>query len=689
MGQIPTTDVQRIAARGVQRSGGDLPYVTEIQRSFGSEYDLSGVRAHVGGDAGEASKAIGAEAYVTGTDVAFADQPDLYTTAHEAAHVVQQRAGLALSGGVGQRGDRYEQHADAVANRVVRGLPAAPLLDQMASTGASHGQPAVQKFESDEHARIGNNAARDQTGAVAQVELAPGYSVPYGDVVAMGGDYFTDIDELRRVAAREGPGAGTREEIEYVRAVKLHNITGIAFSKRAIDAVEARYYRLAANNRSHFSNATRADTGQSVAEQAGRAPDPNQDKKSFGIRVPPSPNNAIEGYRYYHVRALAEAAQAAAEGTSVNAALATEAFGAHYLTDSFAAGHVRTERQSIKDYWDAKIPMFFYNFKGFMAEEIAIRVAAGMTVGDFQVREDVAYQFPKLGAKAIITAKLDAIGPLGFGDLVSGAIHDYDNEHGVVVTSSGATATVYGDGKAGQGDEERLATDAARAGILEIRQAFCNGNGMTPQEVIDTSLGSDGLFAPERTIPSAAPDRVQGPKQKMTQWQYDTVEQLMSNPQFAVGARIFAAEKASVIRTVAAEFDEVKRNAVEQGVVTPLVSDPIGTLCLVINWTPTLSDSALGHNTDDHSNDYWREAKNTPGGLQSLTYVQRERLICRLLTGASVFDDEDAILDILETAPEADASRLIGTFGWETLYDKIDDGFGEDFKKAFPKVTGT
>ncbi len=51
--------------------------------------------------------------------------------------------------------------------------------------------------------------------------------------------------------------------------------------------------------------------------------------------------------------------------------MAVEAFGEHFLTDSFSASHVRTERLSIHDYWHAKVPMFWLNFKGYMAEFIA------------------------------------------------------------------------------------------------------------------------------------------------------------------------------------------------------------------------------------------------------------------------------------------------------------------------------
>jgi len=102
---------QAIAAEGVAGSGGALPYLDTIQRSFGPAHDVGGIEAHVGGPAATAASAIGAEAYATGTRVAFGSSPDLHTAAHEAAHVVQQRAGVHLRGGVGEAGDRHEQHA--------------------------------------------------------------------------------------------------------------------------------------------------------------------------------------------------------------------------------------------------------------------------------------------------------------------------------------------------------------------------------------------------------------------------------------------------------------------------------------------------------------------------------------------------------------------------------------------------
>ena len=60
--------------------------------------------------------------------MAFRGYPDLHTAAHEAAHVIQQRKGVDLKSGLGRKGDRYERHADAVADKVVRGKSAETLL---------------------------------------------------------------------------------------------------------------------------------------------------------------------------------------------------------------------------------------------------------------------------------------------------------------------------------------------------------------------------------------------------------------------------------------------------------------------------------------------------------------------------------------------------------------------------------
>ncbi len=84
---------------------------------------------------------MGAAAYASGNQIAFKEQPSLELAAHEAAHVVQQRSGkVQLAGGVGQVGDKYENHADAVAAKVASGKSAAPLLGEYAKPSQTTGQ---------------------------------------------------------------------------------------------------------------------------------------------------------------------------------------------------------------------------------------------------------------------------------------------------------------------------------------------------------------------------------------------------------------------------------------------------------------------------------------------------------------------------------------------------------------------
>ena len=144
--QAPANQVHQAAAAGIQGSGGSLPYMDLIQASFGPQHDVSGVAAHVGGPATEACASMGASAYATGTHVAFDGAPTLHTAAHEAAHVVQQRAGVHLKSGVGEVGDPYEQNADAVADRVVQGLPAADLLPAPGGGGGGVQHKPVQLY---------------------------------------------------------------------------------------------------------------------------------------------------------------------------------------------------------------------------------------------------------------------------------------------------------------------------------------------------------------------------------------------------------------------------------------------------------------------------------------------------------------------------------------------------------------
>jgi hypothetical protein len=126
-GAMDSAQVHEAASAGVGGGGGALPFADRIQHAFGG-FDVSGIQAHTGGASQRANEQMGSTAYATGNHVAFRGAPDLFTAAHEAAHVIQQRSGVQLRGGVGEVGDRYERHADDVASRVVQGRSAEDLL---------------------------------------------------------------------------------------------------------------------------------------------------------------------------------------------------------------------------------------------------------------------------------------------------------------------------------------------------------------------------------------------------------------------------------------------------------------------------------------------------------------------------------------------------------------------------------
>lgn len=166
--------VHALAEQGTSGATESLPFMDQIQRSFG-EHDVSGIKAHRDPAAVEASRGMGARAFAVGDHVGFGGEPDLHTAAHEAAHVVQQRAGVQLAGGVGVAGDVYERNADAVADAVVRGDSAATLLGSP-DLGGANAEPghATSRGADVQRQAAGGGAAQPVTVTVT-------WSSPFGN----------------------------------------------------------------------------------------------------------------------------------------------------------------------------------------------------------------------------------------------------------------------------------------------------------------------------------------------------------------------------------------------------------------------------------------------------------------------------------------------------------------------------
>jgi hypothetical protein len=208
---VEAAQVHEAASAGLASPLQELPYRERLEESFGK--DLSEVRAHVGGEAESSAGAMGAEAYATGNHVVLPSNPSLHLVAHEVTHVLQQEQGVQLKGGVGEIGDPYEREADAVADVVVAGQSAAPLLSRYAPP-ATFSRTAIQK----QNKAKGIDRARYE---------------------AIEGRLRTLLAQKRAVVEGQGSLAGIDAEIDALVAA-LHTDFGVRMDKgKILDAAVA------------------------------------------------------------------------------------------------------------------------------------------------------------------------------------------------------------------------------------------------------------------------------------------------------------------------------------------------------------------------------------------------------------------------------------------------------------------
>ncbi|MER5523394.1 DUF4157 domain-containing protein [Streptomyces sp. NPDC002677] len=312
--------------------------------------DLGAVRVHTGTEAGEAARSLGARAYTVGADIVFgagqyapSTPVGRYLLAHELAHVVQQGPGTAPPRS-GPGPAAAEREANAVARSAAgAGHVQPPVAVRRDPAAAGH----VQRFDSFEHVQLGDTAAGGPTGYLlldAHARDLPQHATPtagwppdwiarynkgsadqrraitqgltYGEILALSGDMYADIDPQTLATSV----AGTMQRINTASLVEIYDLIPILHSRSATGEFEiastnrietatgGRYLSLAAQNVSHFSN---------VGDG----------------------HNNIGTWREGHKAALTLAATGQA-----NAAWAMNAAADHFLTDAFAAGHLRPDR---------------------------------------------------------------------------------------------------------------------------------------------------------------------------------------------------------------------------------------------------------------------------------------------------------------------------------------------------------
>ena len=472
--------------------------------------DFSAVRIHTDAKAAESAAVVSAKSYTVGNEVVFGhgsfdpDSPEgKHRLAHELTHVQQQRNGPVSGTDVGNGvavsdpSDSFERDAEATASRALSG-PRRVTGKGAGSDGKEGGRSAqpkasplvpVQRFASTEHVAIGDvatNAPGPETGPEhtdIRYSEDPKDLLTFGEVVAMAGDYFGSLAEMERLSANP---AG-RRELFYARlkvtGAKESDLPDWPTTKKA---VMNRYFSLAGRNLSHFA----AGGGQDAYEQG-------------------------------HLDALKDAWISGQQGEETDkpgyftSAVDQEAFCDHFLTDLFSAGHIRTPRGSIQEWYDSS--------GRFPPDRLTDWIKAYLVRRLNDLNPKALAEVPDWLIGWLVGALLDdmagaALSSFSVGALVSMAMHDWDNEHGVRVVSACNQDGIqqeyhwraYGDkqigeGGAGKGAETfKMAVGAVRASRRELDQARELGLAAKEQQINPFDLERTAIAAVNVLMPFKA-----------------------------------------------------------------------------------------------------------------------------------------------------------------------------------------
>lgn len=555
---------------------------------------------------------------------------------------------------------------------------------------------SLQRFGEPEHKAMG-----DAGSANAGMSLPGGLRVTFGDVTALAGDYFGSVEQLQALARIPGNGRrpGTRDEVEFALHVEIRKDRRKSdFGPEVAAAVAARYYALAGTNLTHFTEPRAGDSGRSTDELArARGTVPDSAAAAYGVpRGSQVPVTNVGSYRANHEKALEKAALAGATGASMEEALLYEAFSSHFLTDAYSAGHLRTPRAAVGDWWNAKVPMFWTNLQLWMAEVIAKHLNDHSVAGYVRTVQQL-YE----AAQDTLRAAVKVLPALTFGDAVSGALHDIDNEQGVVAHVGTDVVRLVGDGQVLDGRQRALVggvptADKAAAGVRvslqEVRDAFAAGaGGASPAAAVAAARLNDGLFRAEQLWPRAVADADARQTNPTRTWRVATVQELFADPRMRAALTHFAHEKADTLGgavSMEPPFKADKAMALQEAVVDQLKGDEstvVRMLQAVVDYTPGAATGqtggVFGHDKDDDALSYYRTAK-AQNVLDRLSLTQRTRLVRLVLEGSTTGAEDTMVADLLTSRP-ADAPAVIDSVGWRWIWDDLG---GDDLRRIVDQV---
>jgi hypothetical protein len=488
----------------------------------------------------------------------------------------------------------------------------------------------LQRFGYQEHQLVGDKATGGQKLVLYEGDPQAGipkYEISFGEMVALAGDYFEDLAQMKRLAKSV---LGQRK-LDYARSKggKVPEPSNQELSPDEKKKMDKLYYELNGKNYMHFSEPTVHD-------------------------------NNLRFYLKKHQEIVQDLFQAGQQKLDKNAvlkdAMMKEGFNAHFLTDAFCGGHITAPREGADEHWKKIYPLFLDNFFHHISEKIAEHINnqefwRGLaTIGI--IKSKVIAQ--------IIDKKPPGVDNYSLGGLISLAVHDYYNAHGLDVVSkvdaSGNTPaggfkwTAYGEAKDKTLDQSIAATQqgmviaAVKAGIADLETAY---NCQTLEE-LKTKVGPP--FKVEGFVPQADASSTSNIN---FQWKYNTIGDLIQDTQMMGAIKdLFgpSGNVGSLLVGLTKDKDIAKDASVKGAIelwIKRLQTDTGKVLQEIAEYVPGFGRDHFS--TDRMSRDYVADMKKKDK-LDGATTGQMIGLIKRMLDGSTGDDDERAILDVLRAA---------------------------------------
>jgi hypothetical protein len=344
-------------------------------------------------------------------------------------------------------------------------------------------------YATGEHAILGEYIAGLSSSAIANVgELqptrtytvgrAPGVQFTYGQLITMG-DFFENYDEMKNASVDQLNGLKrfiVQAENRHKNLVKklANSIPGITSDQWKM--YSPNYIDLALKNNSHFGP---PDSG-------------------FTARV--SENNKMMWERY-HAQAI-NRARAGNKSTDLDEALTINAFGDHFLTDAFAAGHMFNKEYVMQRFLSN---CFSGTTLNSTADKMLENVADGALrnpaikteLGRWETKGadwewiapgkgfDLDTQTPKIFYRVLKAIINDPAGKSEISNLAAGAVHDFLNEYpgGLPVTNN-------------MGKSWRLTGDSTlnKENIEIIQAAVAQSVGNLTEAVLNQSIPLNAFY---------------------------------------------------------------------------------------------------------------------------------------------------------------------------------------------------